>query len=133
MSRILSQRLASGVGAGDLRWIEEWGTAFWKIVGKASTVEGTPRPTRLSMKGMRGSGAITDSADRRFWAKLSCFGIGITNVLFLVPVCLHIAHLFVADSLWILLVLASAELVLEPATLSPVCARVSVAKEGPAR
>jgi hypothetical protein len=80
VSRILSRRLASGVGAGDLRWIEEWGTAFWKIVRKASTVEGVPRPTRLSMKGMRGSGAITDSADWRFWAKLSCFGIGITNV-----------------------------------------------------
>ena len=40
---------------------------------------------------------------------------------------------FVADSLWILLVLASAELVLEPANFSPACARVSVANEGPTR
>jgi heme a synthase len=39
--------------------------------------------------------------------------IGMTNVLFLAPVWLQIAHLFVADALWILLVLASAELVLE--------------------
>jgi hypothetical protein len=56
-----------------------------------------------------------------------------TNVLFLAPVWLKIAHLFVADSLWMVLVLASAELVLEPANFSPACARVSVAKEGPTR
>ena len=42
--------------------------------------------------------------------------IGMTNVLFLAPVWIQIAHLFVADALWILLVLASADLVLEPAT-----------------
>jgi heme A synthase len=42
-------------------------------------------------------------------------GIGMTNVLFLAPVGLQIAHLSVADALWILLVLASADLVLEPA------------------
>jgi heme a synthase len=41
--------------------------------------------------------------------------IGITNVLFLAPVWIQIAHLFVADALWILLVLASADLVLEAA------------------
>jgi heme A synthase len=41
--------------------------------------------------------------------------IGMTNVLFLAPVWLQIAHLFVADALWILLVLASADLVLEAA------------------
>jgi heme a synthase len=39
-------------------------------------------------------------------------GIGVTNVLLLAPVCVQIAHLFVADALWILLVLASADLVL---------------------
>ena len=42
-------------------------------------------------------------------------GIGMTNVLFLAPVWIQIVHLFVADALWILLVLASADLVLEPA------------------
>ncbi len=42
-------------------------------------------------------------------------GIGMTNVLFLAPVWIQIAHLFVADALWILLVLASADLVLEAA------------------
>jgi heme a synthase len=42
-------------------------------------------------------------------------GIGMTNVLFLAPVWIQIAHLFVADVLWILLVLASADLVLEAA------------------
>jgi hypothetical protein len=68
-----------------------------------------------------------------FWPRLSGFGIGMTNVLFLAPIWLQIAHLFVADSLWILLVLASSELVLEPANFSPACARVSVAKEGPTR
>jgi len=40
-------------------------------------------------------------------------GIGMTNVLLLAPVWIQIAHLFVADALWILLVLASADLVLE--------------------
>jgi len=39
--------------------------------------------------------------------------IGLTNVLLLAPVWIQIAHLFVADALWILLVLASADLVLE--------------------
>lgn len=41
-------------------------------------------------------------------------GIGMMNVLLLVPVWLQIAHLFVADVIWILLVLMSADLVLEP-------------------
>ena len=41
--------------------------------------------------------------------------IGMTNVLLLAPVCLQIAHLFLADALWIFLVLASADLVLEGA------------------
>jgi cytochrome c oxidase assembly protein subunit 15 len=41
--------------------------------------------------------------------------IGITNVLFLAPVWLQITHLFVADVLWILLVLASADLMLKAA------------------
>jgi heme a synthase len=39
-------------------------------------------------------------------------GVGITNVLLLAPVALQIAHLFIADVLWILLVLVSADLVL---------------------
>jgi heme a synthase len=41
--------------------------------------------------------------------------IGMTNVLFLVPVWIQIAHLFAADAVWILLVLVSADLVLEAA------------------
>jgi cytochrome c oxidase assembly protein subunit 15 len=47
-------------------------------------------------------------------------GIGMMNVLLLAPVWLQIAHLFAADVLWILLVLASADLVLERADLCPV-------------
>jgi cytochrome c biogenesis protein CcdA len=85
------------------------------------------------MKEMRGSGAITGSADWTFWPRTSCFSIGMTNVLFLVTIWLQIAHLFVADSLSILPVLASAELVLEPTHFSPACARVIVAKKGPTR
>jgi cytochrome c oxidase assembly protein subunit 15 len=56
--------------------------------------------------------------------------IGMTNVLFLAPVWIQIAHLLVADALWILLVLASADLVLEPAVTCPGCAVASVVKEG---
>jgi cytochrome c oxidase assembly protein subunit 15 len=41
--------------------------------------------------------------------------IGMTNVLFLAPVWIQITHLFVADALWILQVVASADLVLEAA------------------
>ena len=44
--------------------------------------------------------------------------VGVVNVLLLVPVWLQILHLFVGDSFWILLVLASADLVLQPATAS---------------
>ena len=44
---------------------------------------------------------------------VSQVGIGMMNVLLLVPVWLQILHLLVADVLWILLVLVSAELVLE--------------------
>jgi len=113
-------------------WIEEWRTAFWKIVRKASSVDQWLAPLGLSTNEMKGSGAITDK-DLTFWSRLSCFGIGMTNVLFLAPVWLQIAHLYVADSLWILLVLVSAELVLEPANFNPACDRVSVAKEGPTR
>jgi cytochrome c oxidase assembly protein subunit 15 len=57
-------------------------------------------------------------------------GIGMTNVLLLAPVWVQIAHLFVADVLWILLVLASADLVLGPTDPSPDCAQASVVKEG---
>jgi heme a synthase len=57
-------------------------------------------------------------------------GIGMTNVLLLAPVWVQIAHLFVADALWILLVLVSADLVLEPAVTCPVDDLASVVKEG---
>jgi cytochrome c oxidase assembly protein subunit 15 len=57
-------------------------------------------------------------------------GVGMTNVLFLAPVWLQIAHLFVADALWILLVLLSADLVLEPAVTCPAGALASVLQEG---
>jgi heme A synthase len=43
-------------------------------------------------------------------------GIGMVNVLLLAPIRLQILHLFVADVLWITLVIASAELLFEPAT-----------------
>ena len=52
-------------------------------------------------------------------------GIGLMNVLLLVPVWVQIVHLFAADVLWILLVLTSADLVLERATRHPVSALVS--------
>jgi cytochrome c oxidase assembly protein subunit 15 len=57
-------------------------------------------------------------------------GIGMTNVLLLAPIWVQIAHLFVADALWILFVLASANLVFEPAITFPVCALASVVQEG---
>src|SRR6267142_1037967 len=60
-------------------------------------------------------------------------GIGMTNVLLLAPIWVQIAHLFVADALWILLVLASADLVLEPAVTCPACALAGVVKEGQTR
>jgi heme a synthase len=59
--------------------------------------------------------------------------IGMTNVLFLAPVWIQIAHLFVADALWILLVPASADLVLEPAVTCPDCAVATVVKKGQKR
>ena len=46
---------------------------------------------------------------------LAQLGIGVTNVLLLAPVWLQILHLFMADVLWIVLVLVSADLVLERA------------------
>jgi heme a synthase len=57
-------------------------------------------------------------------------GIGMTNVLLLAPVWVQIAHLFVADALWILLVLAAADLVLEAAVICPPGALASVLTEG---
>jgi heme a synthase len=56
--------------------------------------------------------------------------VGMTNVLFLTPVWLQIAHLFIADVLWILLVFASVDLVLEPPIICPVCGLAGVIKEG---
>jgi heme a synthase len=69
LSRILWQRLAAGVGAGNLRGIEEWKTEFWKIVRKASSVDQRLAQTGLSTNEMRGTGAITESTDGRFWPK----------------------------------------------------------------
>ena len=57
-------------------------------------------------------------------------GVGITNVLFLAPIWLQVVHLFVADALWMLLVLASAELVLERHSICPVCGVATTVKEG---
>jgi cytochrome c oxidase assembly protein subunit 15 len=57
-------------------------------------------------------------------------GVGIANVLFLAPVWLQIAHLFVADVLWVLLVVVSADLVLERAGIGEANALASVVKEG---
>jgi cytochrome c oxidase assembly protein subunit 15 len=57
-------------------------------------------------------------------------GIGIANVLLLAPVWVQITHLFVADALWILLVLASADLVLEPAVACPAWDLASFVTEG---
>ena len=57
-------------------------------------------------------------------------GVGMTNVLFLAPVWLQVAHLFVADVLWVLLVLASSDLVLERPIICPVCGLAGVIKEG---
>src|SRR5581483_5157338 len=46
---------------------------------------------------------------------LAQIGIGIINVLLLAPVWLQILHLCVGDLLWIMLVVVSADLLLEPA------------------
>jgi cytochrome c oxidase assembly protein subunit 15 len=56
--------------------------------------------------------------------------VGIANVLFLAPVWLQIAHLFVADVLWVLLVVVSADLVLERAGIGEANPLASVVKEG---
>jgi cytochrome c oxidase assembly protein subunit 15 len=57
-------------------------------------------------------------------------GLGIANVLFLAPVWLQIAHLFVADVLWVLLMVVSADLVLEHAGIREAKAPASIVKEG---
>jgi heme A synthase len=56
--------------------------------------------------------------------------IGMANVLFLAPVWLQIAHLFVADVLWVLLVVASADLVLERASTVEANAPANLVKVG---
>lgn len=57
-------------------------------------------------------------------------GIGMANVLFLAPVWLQVAHLFVADALWVSLVLASADLILERAGIGEANALASILKAG---
>jgi len=69
LSRILRQLLAAGVGAGNLRRIEEWKTALWKIVCKGSSVGQRLAQTGFSTNEMRGTGAITESTYWRFWPK----------------------------------------------------------------
>jgi heme a synthase len=46
-------------------------------------------------------------------------GLGVMNVILLAPVWLQILHLFLGDVFWILLVLASNDLLLEPASRAP--------------
>jgi hypothetical protein len=69
MSRILSCRLAPGMGAGHLHWSEESRNAIWEIVYKESTVEKTARADGLSDLVI-------------FFVQ---FGISATNVLSLAP------------------------------------------------
>jgi heme A synthase len=52
-------------------------------------------------------------------------GLGVLNVLLLTPVWLQIVHLLVGDVLWILLVLASSDLVLAPAERTRTVVRTS--------
>lgn len=54
----------------------------------------------------------------------------VINDLFLAPVWIQIAHLFVANAFWILLVLASADLVFEHAGIGEANALASRNKEG---
>jgi heme A synthase len=57
-------------------------------------------------------------------------GVGIANVLFLAPVWLQIAHLFVADVVWVLLVVVSSDLLLERAGIGEAYDLESVVQEG---
>jgi cytochrome c oxidase assembly protein subunit 15 len=57
-------------------------------------------------------------------------GLGIANVLLLAPVWLQIVHLFVADVLWVLLVVVSADIVLEGGGIGETYALASVVREG---
>lgn len=61
---------------------------------------------------------------------LTQVGVGIANVLFLAPVWLQITHLFVADVLWLWLVVLSADLILERTSTGEVSVLLSVIKEG---
>jgi heme a synthase len=60
-------------------------------------------------------------------------GMGMTNVLLLAPIWVQIAHLFVADVLWILLVFVSVDLVLERAVTCAAGGLASVVEEGRTR
>src|SRR5262249_15603268 len=51
-------------------------------------------------------------------ALLAQIGLGVLNVLLLAPVWLQITHLFVAEVFWILLVLASADVLVKPARIA---------------
>ncbi len=73
---------------------------------------------------------FSPSAMALFFSVLLQVGVGIANVLFLAPVWLQIVHLFVADALWVLLVVVSADLVLEPAGIGEASDLASVVKEG---
>jgi len=57
-------------------------------------------------------------------------GLGMANVLFLAPVWLQITHLFVADVLWVLLIVVSADFVVERAGIGDGNDLASVVKEG---
>jgi cytochrome c oxidase assembly protein subunit 15 len=57
-------------------------------------------------------GRLSRSATALIVVVLAQIGLGILNVLLLTPVWLQILHLCVADVFWILLVLASADLIL---------------------
>jgi len=65
---------------------------------------------------------VSKSAIALIIAIFAQVGIGMTNVLLLAPVFLQVLHLFVADVIWILLVLALADLVLHRANAVAGCA-----------
>ena len=110
-----------------MRWIEEWGTAFWKIMRKASSVDQRLAPTGLSTNAMRNSGAIThpDLVSNEFRSYLGFTCPGLCVVILLTrrsgpnPSCdptLERAR--------------STDLVLEPAATCPVNSLASLLKEG---
>jgi len=113
---------------------EDFGSAtprllHYRLIHPAAALIAAAYLLWIVFRSSAGGNRLSRSATALVVSVLAQVGVGIANVLLLAPVWLQIVHLFVADVLWALLVVVSADLILERAGMDESHAPASLVEE----